>query len=112
MTIGNELSQPPRHRPAPGQVLDLEGSDVRYRSAPLLFRVEKVLLDISRCYAGNWVWLEGHELHPTQGHPMTWLQILVKVDAIPPDTSSVASDQPIRHPAGASAASRSSAATA
>jgi hypothetical protein len=93
VTIGIDLSRPPRHRPAPGQVLDLDGSDVRYRSAPLRFRVQTVRLDISGCYGGDWVWLEGHELHPTQGHPMTWLQLLVRVDAIPPDPPPANTDQ-------------------
>jgi hypothetical protein len=112
VSIGIDLSRPPRHRPVPGQVLDLEGRDVRWRSAPLRFRVEKVRLDISQWYGGNWVWLEGRELHPTQGHPMIWLQLLVNVDAIPPDTPPAANDQPIQHPARAPAAGRLPAITA
>jgi hypothetical protein len=112
VTIGIGLSRPPRHRPVPGQVLDLEGPDVRYRSAPLRFLVEKVRLDISQCYGGNWVWLEGRELHPTHGYPMIWLQLLVNVDAIPPETPPAAADQPIRGSARASAANRLPAITA
>jgi len=76
------VAQQPRTLPDPGQILDLQAGDVRYRSAPPRFRVQRVREDISRWYDGAWVWLEGHELHPTAGHPMLWLQILVAVDAI------------------------------
>jgi hypothetical protein len=65
-----------------GQVLDLQAGDVRYRTAPLLFQVDAVLDDLARGYDDDWVWLEGHELHPTGRYPMTWLQLPVRVEAI------------------------------
>ena len=72
---------PPRSVPASGQILDLYGSDVRYRRAPLRLRVERVRLDISGWYGGRWVWLEGHELD-ADWHAISWQQALVAVAAI------------------------------
>lgn len=72
---------PPRSVPASGQILDLYGSEVRYRRAPLRLRVERVRLDLSGWYGGGWVWLEGHELD-ADGHAISWQQALVAVAAI------------------------------
>lgn len=79
---GLEVAQQPRSQPAPGQILELRAGDVRYRSAPQRFLVQRVREDISGWYDGDWVWLEGYALHPTAGHRMIWLQILVAVNAI------------------------------
>lgn len=74
-------SVPPRRVPAVGQVLTLEGAEVRYRHAPLRLQVSRVREDISGWYGGEWVWLEGRELDAT-GYPISWQQVLVAVVAV------------------------------
>jgi len=81
MSRPNSLSVPPRRVPAVGQVLALDGSEVRYRRAPLRLQVSRVREDISGWYGGEWVWLEGRELDAT-GHPISWQQVLVAVVAV------------------------------
>jgi hypothetical protein len=82
MATDDAMTRPTQFRSCAGQILDLRASDVRYRTAPLLFQVDAVLEDLSRGYDDDWIWLEGHELHPTGRYPMTWLQLPVRVEAI------------------------------
>jgi hypothetical protein len=49
---------------------------------PLMLVVDKVRLDISGWYAGDWVWVEGDEVDGT-GAAVGPVQALVRVDAIP-----------------------------
>ena len=74
-------SVPPRRVPAVGQVLTLAVRELRYRRAPLRFRVSRVREDISGWYGGEWVGLEGRELD-TAGHPICRQQILVAVAVV------------------------------
>jgi hypothetical protein len=72
---------PPRQVPRIGQVLNLAEEDLRYRAAGLRLRVDRVRLDISGCYDGAWVWLEGQQLDGDD-RPVAWQQALVAVTAV------------------------------
>jgi hypothetical protein len=97
VTVGVGAAKRPRHGPAVGQILDLDSGDVRYRGTSLRFQVADIREDISRGYGGSWLWLEGYELHPTEGYEMTWLQILVSVDAIQRHTGATCTDHRTSH---------------
>ena len=82
MSAGEAGSRLPRRVPHTGQVLRLDPTDMRYRTRPLIVRVERVRLDISTYYNGDWVWVEGAELGP-DGGIVGRLQVLISVDALP-----------------------------
>lgn len=52
----------------------------RYRERHLVLLVERVRVDISQWYAGNWVWLEGEEIDE-YGRPLRRTSALVHVSA-------------------------------
>jgi hypothetical protein len=70
--------------PAVGAVLDLAPGQWRFdgQQRPVRVRVDRVLWDRSRTYAGEWVWVQGLAEFPAGAEP-DW-EILVRVDAIPP----------------------------
>jgi hypothetical protein len=56
---------------------------LRAPSYGLVLRIVRVRLDISNPYGGDRVWVEGREVDLPGGHPGSWMQVLVWVDAIP-----------------------------
>lgn len=74
--------KPPGRLPYVGQVLRLGPADIRYRAGPLVIRVQRIRLDLSEMYDGDWIWVEGEEL-AQGGAVLAWRQVLVRVDAIP-----------------------------
>jgi hypothetical protein len=75
---------PPRRVHRVGVVLLLGAGQWRYTNEPrpLMLLVNRVRLDISGWYAGDWVWIEGAELDRS-GTAVRRAQALVHVDAIP-----------------------------
>jgi len=80
------VSQPPKRIPYPGQVLHLGPGEWKYDVRRLHLRVERVRTDISLCYDGEWVWIEGYELDDA-GVAIQRIQALVQVAALPPNAA-------------------------
>jgi len=66
-----------------GTVLELPPGTWRHGEGVLRIRVERVLHELSRYYHEE-IWIEGTRLHE-DGSPDQWIQVLVRVDALPED---------------------------
>jgi hypothetical protein len=83
--IIRSVTMPPR-LPVPAddlvsRIVRLTPADCQFRSEPLTLRITRVRVDISRWYAGDWVWLEGDALDDA-GHAIERTQALVAVAAL------------------------------
>jgi hypothetical protein len=77
----SHISQPPKRVPTVGQILRLRPGDWKYDNRPLRLYVQRVRTEISMCYDGDWVWVEGYELDDS-GATVTRIQALVRVAAL------------------------------
>jgi hypothetical protein len=83
------INTPPRRVPAAGQVLSLAAGDAKYLDQPVRIRVAWPRPEISHFYGGDWVWVHA-ELLGEAGRLRGIMPILVRVDAIPDDSRTVA----------------------